>query len=340
MKFPKFIKPGDEISLIAPSFSAATKPYITPAKRGVYNLSKRGYVFNISEDAFDQKLPYLSNTPENIAKDFLKHYTSNSKALLSSGGGEFEIETLAYFDFDKIKQLEPKWFMGFSDNTNLCFLLLTISEVASIDGPCIHYFSYFNVPYNAPDALALLEGSKDTLHSYPYYSSPWNAYQKKHPLSGPRLNIPQIINKIPNKDFTIEGRLIGGNIDLLSLICGTKFDNVKNFLEKYKQDGFIWFLEACDLDPISIRRVFTQLKYAGWFKYIKGLVFGRIKTRPDQDIFGVNKITMFDPLLELNIPIIADFDFGHIDCSMPVILGSYATVKTKGNDVTVKMACK
>ena len=52
----------------------------------------------------------------------------------------------------------------------------------------------------------------------------------------------------------MEGRLIGGCMDVLTLFLGTEFDGVKAFAEKYQKDGILWFLEACDLNPMGIRR--------------------------------------------------------------------------------------
>ena len=63
----------------------------------------------------------------------------------------------------------------------------------------------------------------------------------------------------------MEGRLIGGCMDILEMYPGTPFDKVKEFNEKYQEDGFIWFLEACDLNIMSIRRSLWQMKHAGWF---------------------------------------------------------------------------
>ena len=48
--------------------------------------------------------------------------------------------------------------------------------------------------------------------------------------------------------------MIGGCMDCLVNLIGTKFDRVGEFLERYKDDGFIWFLESCDLNVMSIRR--------------------------------------------------------------------------------------
>ena len=43
---------------------------------------------------------------------------------------------------------------------------------------------------------------------------------------------------------------------------GTEFDKTVEFVEKYKEDGIIWFLEACELNVFSIRRAVWQLDHA------------------------------------------------------------------------------
>ena len=49
-------------------------------------------------------------------------------------------EILPYIDFEKIRNSEPKWFLGYSDNTNLIFLLATLCDTAAIYGPCAAAF--------------------------------------------------------------------------------------------------------------------------------------------------------------------------------------------------------
>lgn len=40
---------------------------------------------------------------------------------------------------------------------------------------------------------------------------------------------------------------------------------------------------------------------------------------------------------DLNVPVIIDADLGHINPSMPIINGSMAEVKCKGNKMNIKM---
>ena len=41
----------------------------------------------------------------------------------------------------------------------------------------------------------------------------------------------------------VTGRLIGGCIDVLKDIIGTKYDGTLDFIEKYKDDGIIWYFD-------------------------------------------------------------------------------------------------
>ena len=65
-------------------------------------------------------------------------------------------EILDYVDWDKIKAAEPKWYMGFSDNTNFTFLLPTLCDTAAIYGPCATNFGMEPWDKSLEDAYALL----------------------------------------------------------------------------------------------------------------------------------------------------------------------------------------
>ena len=64
-------------------------------------------------------------------------------------------------------------------------------------------------------------------------------------------------------------------MDCLVNLTGTRFDKTKDFIERYKEDGIIWFLEACDLNVFSIRRAMWQMEQAGWFEHVKAFLIGR-----------------------------------------------------------------
>ena len=341
MRYPKFIKPNDTISFIAPSFGATTYPYDVRVKWAKRFFEKEGYKVIVGENVYKAELPYLSNTPQEIGKEFMRMYCDpNIALLLSVGGGEMQFETLPYIDFEAIKSLEAKWFNGFSDNTNYSFLLTTISDVASVYGHCAGSFGMRHLHQALVDDYLLLNGEKLTVKGYPKFQLKGNAYQKLHPLSGYNLKEDKIITSLFNQEEHFEGRLIGGCLDILSLICGTKYDKVKEFNNKYQEDGVIWFLEACDLTPVALRRTLLQLKMAGWFDGAKGFLIGRSANAYNKEVFGINHINALDVLKELGVPVLVDVDLGHLPPSMPLICGSYGVVDFVDNDLTIEMLLK
>ena len=54
-------------------------------------------------------------------------------------------------------------------------------------------------------------------------------------------------------------------------------------------------------------------------------------------MMGVNQYNAVTGILEdFGVPVIFDADFGHIDPVMPLIIGADATVKVKGDDISIK----
>ena len=131
------------------------------------------------------------------------------------------------------------------------------------------------------------------------------------------------------------GRLIGGCMDCLVNLLGTKYDKVKEFNSKYSDDGIIWFLESCDLNVFSIRRAMWQMKNAGWFSNVKGFLIGR-PAHFGEEMFGIDHRQALSSLLrEFNVPIIMDLDIGHMSPMMPVVCGSMADVSFDGSSFTI-----
>ena len=90
-------------------------------------------------------------------------------------------EILDKVDFDRIRVTKPKWYMGFSDNTNMTFLLATLCDTASIYGPCAAAFGMEPWHESLWDAYHLLRGEKSSIEGYAL----WEKEGKKdeeHPL--------------------------------------------------------------------------------------------------------------------------------------------------------------
>jgi muramoyltetrapeptide carboxypeptidase LdcA involved in peptidoglycan recycling len=152
-----------------------------------------------------------------------------------------------------------------------------------------------------------------------------------HPLVPYNLTEPTKIRSFPEGDAVMEGRLIGGCMDSLVTLLGTRFDQVKAFNERYAEDGIIWFLESCDLNVMSIRRAVWQMKEAGWFSHVKGFLIGRPLCF-GEEMFGLDHYrAVYDLLKEFDVPVLMDLDIGHLPPMMPLVCGAMAKVQTHDN---------
>ena len=133
--------------------------------------------------------------------------------------------------------------------------------------------------------------------------------------------------------------MIGGCIDVLLMYLGTPYDKTKEFLETYKNDGFVWFLESCDLSVPEVKRAVWQLKNNGWFKYVKGFVFGRPKLNEPVANLSYEKAVM-EIIEDLNVPVIFDADFGHKPPAIPIIVGSIGTITCANNKGSMSFELK
>lgn len=167
MRYPHFLACNGNIGFVAPSFGCATEPYITGFKKAQERFKNLGYGIVNGPNVYEANGIGISNTPELCGQELTDMYTSDkSDALISCGGGELMCEILGYVDWDKIVKAEPKWFMGYSDNTNFTFLLNTIADTASVYGPCAAAFGVDKLHNSQLDAIGVLTGEKLNISGY------------------------------------------------------------------------------------------------------------------------------------------------------------------------------
>jgi muramoyltetrapeptide carboxypeptidase LdcA involved in peptidoglycan recycling len=184
------------------------------------------------------------------------------------------------------------------------------------------------------DNLLILEGNKDDQNSFDMYQDGY--YDRITGLEEFVLEkevewrnvFPKGYNDNNGQAIIIHGRILGGCLDVLLNLVGTRFDKTAEFIERYKEDGILWFLESYCLNNDSIVRGLWQLKEAGWFKYAKGFIFGRPAIyKTDYDISYEEAI--YSVLGDLGLPIILDADIGHKPPQLSIINGALATVESK-----------
>ncbi len=338
MRYPEFLPEKGTIGFVAPAFGCNIEPYKSGFENSLKKWEQLGYTTWLGPNVYEGTGIGISNTPEACAKELNEAYTSDdSHVLISCGGGELMCEVVPYIDFNLIRQSKPKWYMGYSDNTNFTFLLTTLCNVASIYGPCAAAFGMEPWHESLESAYQLLSGKNLQVKGYDKWEieslkseekplEPYHLTMEKHLVYGQEEN-----------QVHMEGRLIGGCLDCLSNLVGTRYDQVKPFTSLYGEDGILWFIESCDLNVMSIRRALWQLDQAGWFNHVKGFLIGR-PMHFEEPMFGLDQYeAVMGILSKYKVPVIMDCDFGHLPPAMPLICGSYAVVDAQGDKIQIDM---
>lgn len=336
MRYPKFLANTDTIGFVAPAFGCSIEPYKSAFNHGLEKLQALGHKIQLGPNCYAGEGIGISNTPELCAKEFMEMWCdSRNNALFSCGGGELQCEILPYLDFEKIKAAKPKWFMGYSDNTNLSLLLATICDTASVYGPNGPAFGMEPWHSSVQDAYDLVRGSKLSFESYDGWQIEPLKTEEEPLLPYNITEQPSIRTVNMNEPFT--GRLLGGCMDIVANLIGTRFDKVNEFIDRYAEDGIIWFLEACDLNLMSIRRALWSMEQAGYFRKVKGFIIGR-PLHYAEEAFGLDRYTAVTSVLEkYGVPIVLDMDLGHLPPTMPLVNGAMATVSLLNEKIAVKM---
>lgn len=297
--FPKPLKKGDRIAIISPAGSVEP----TQLEKGLEMIMSKGYEPILGENLytkFSNGYNYAGTEAERLKDINWALNDSEISAVWASRGGygcQHLLEGLNLKEFTK----NPKWYIGYSDNTVIQSYLLK-KGFASIHGQTIKTSS-FGVTEESYDLLFdILKGKK------PKYSL------KSHQF---------------NKQGNIEGELVGGNLALIYALLGTKFSF--DFKDK------ILFIEDIGENFYALDRMIMSLELAGVFKKIKGLIVGGMTNLGDEkenkqyeesfDEFAYKLIS--DRISKYNFPVVFSFPNGHIKDNRPLIIGSEIKVKVE-----------
>ena len=164
MKYPEFLPENGTIGFVAPSFGCSIEPYHTAFLNAHKKFTGLGHRLELGPNCYASEGIGISSTPEACGAELTEYYCSDKNdILISCGGGELMCEILDKVDFDRIRVTKPKWYMGFSDNTNMTFLLATLCDTASIYGPCAAAFGMEPWHESLWDAYHLLRGEKSSI---------------------------------------------------------------------------------------------------------------------------------------------------------------------------------
>jgi muramoyltetrapeptide carboxypeptidase len=295
--FPKSLKKADKIAVISPA--GAVDP--AQLEKGLQLIKSKGFEPVLGENLytkFSNGYNY-AGTEEQRTKDI--NWALNDpeiSAIWASRGGygcQHLLENLNLKSFAK----NPKWYIGYSDNTVIQSYLLK-KGFASIHGQTIKTSSFGVTDESYDLTFNILKGKplKYTLKSNQF-----------------------------NKEGNVEGELVGGNLALIYALLGTKYSF--DFKDK------ILFIEDIGENFYALDRMMMSLELAGVFTKIKGLIIGGMTNMGDEkenkqyeesfDEFAYKLIS--DRISKYDFPRVFGFPNGHIHDNRPLIIGSEVSLK-------------
>lgn len=317
MQYPKFLEKKDTIGITAPSQGVGDN--IESFEKSIATLKKYGY--QIKETASVRNKGIASTTGENRSKELDELITDkNIKMIICASGGDFLVDMLPSINWENIRK-NPKWIMGYSDPTALLYITTTKLDIATLYGCNAGSFDQTKPHQCLKNTLEILAGNIIEQTSFDFYQKDWLEEADGYHLTEP------VYWEALNGEVNIKGRIIGGCLDCLKDLIGTSYDYTKDFIQRYKEEGIIWYFDVCELSVEVFYRTLFQMREAGWFHYIKGIIVGRVAV---PSCF-YKDFSYQDALKKLfpDIPLIFNADIGHVPPKMTIINGSIAHITCK-----------
>lgn len=218
------------------------------------------------------------------------------KAIFCSRGGYGITRFLDRLELNSILE-KPKWIVGFSDITAL-HLKLNQYQIESIHGLMPVQFDYDGV-----------SNSIDSLYKILFES------RSMYDVSVIEASI----------EGEVEAELVGGNLSLICESLGTA--------SEINTDDKILFIEEIDEYLYKLDRMLNQLKRAGKFDKLKGVLLGDFSKMKDTEIpFGCDLHVLIKSYFEhLNIPVAFGFPAGHepLHLALPLSRAIYMKIGNK-----------
>lgn len=339
MNYPKNLKLGDTIGICAPSAGITAPEKIEKLELAEKTLEKIGYkIIETAHVRTEEK--GRSASAQIRAKEFMELYENNDvKAIIFATGGDFLCEMLDYLDWEKLKNLPPKWMQGYSDITGISYLFNTKLDIPTLYCQTIKDYAMNPLFRNLTDALDIMSGKEISQESFEMYEDGW---QEEPTSLTAQYNLNTKVEwkiVLGGSKIVMQGRSVGGCLDCIMSYIGTKYDNVKNYIEKHKEDGIIWFLESFELGTATILRTLWQMKNAGYFENCNGIIFGRpLFVREDYEVSFNETVKEF--FKDTNIPVICDADIGHKSPQLAIVNGAILKITSENGKGIVETYLK
>ena len=293
MKYPEKLKESDIIGVTAPSCGFTEESEFLRIENSKKKFAEKGFKIIETKNVRTQERG-RSSSKEERAKEFMELWENEKvKSIILAAGGDFLCEMLDELDFERIKKSEPKWLQGYSDITNLGFVFTTNLDIATIYGPTYKTFGMENWHISLDNSIRLMKKEEFVQNSYEKCTKPFipgaeiiENNENEDPYKGYELTEPvKWVNLNDEEKIEFSGRAVGGCFDVIQNLIGTKYDKIREYIEKYKKDGIVWFLEVFESSTPSFFCNLWKMKNAGFFENCNGIIFGRpLMMREDYEI--------------------------------------------------------
>lgn len=324
MIYPKGILKNACIGVTSPSDGITKKEKIYRLDNAIKKFNELGFKIKETNNV-RTSIKGRSSSAKTRARELEDLFKDdNVSAIICSSGGDFLLEMLSELDFGVIKN-NPKWLQGFSDPTGLLYTITTNLDIATIYADNFVSFGMRDWHKSLYNNLEILKGNMIEQDSFSKYESSYTNYI----VGDETYNLDsdvywKVLNR--NGEINLSGRMIGGCLDVINDLFGTRFDKTIEFINKYKDDGIIWYFDNCEMSNDQLIRTFWKLRDNGYFEYAKGIIFGRSATENSYYDISFEEAIM-DTLGSLDIPIIINADIGHVSPRMTIINGAIANIK-------------
>lgn len=272
---PPAVSPGDAISIVAPASYALPER----AGRGIEMLRKLGYDPHPGKHTHSHGPLFFAGTAAQRLADlhaaFAAKSTSMVAALRGGYGSNYLLENL---DLALIAR-HPKPFFAYSDLTGVQLLLLDKLDLPAFHGPMVA------ADFDSEDGVHLAS-FRAALAGEPY-----------------TVGAPEGLRIL--KRGSARGVLYGGCLSILAALVGTPFEP--------KTEGKILFLEDTGVKPYQVDRLLWQLRQAGKFNRVRGIVFGEmtdcVSPGAPADLL---EHTILHVFRDIDIPIAIGLRSGHV----------------------------
>jgi len=293
---PKRLQPGSVVGIVSPASATFVREELDIVLDAIRSLE---LIPRLAPHLLD-RYGYLAGKDRDRAADINQFFAEPEvAAILPIRGGWGCSRILPYLDYDRIRQ-NPKIIVGFSDITTL---ILAINARTNL------------VTFHGPNGLTSWKPTQTEYFRRVLFAAETVKFQnlKDEDDQNRLMQVKYRIQTItPGK---ARGRLIGGNLSVLSAIVGSPYLPDLN--------GAILFLEDVKENIYRLDRLLTHLKIAGIFDQLAGLIFGQCsQCLPDLDYSSLTlEEVVWDHIQPLGIPAWYGAMIGHIEPVLTLPIG-------------------